>query len=161
MADFKHFFLDGTRSEVPYTSAASGGEKKNGPARPERKTHAAQLLTFLERAEKKARARQKKDPTRDGIQFIPMRFDEGSEIDLELKRLESESTGIKVLSAKEKSGRKEYVVAVPDSQVKTLAAKFKAYRDDDTITGKPQNEPLASSISKIDSAELEDYLTDA
>ena len=56
-------------------------------------------------------------------------------------------------------GQKEYLVAVPDSKVEKLAKKFRAYRDEDTAKGKPKNEPLASSISEIDAAELSEYWT--
>jgi subtilisin family serine protease len=91
-----------------------------------------------------------------------MRFSEGSEFDLELKRLVgNEDKGIRIVSAREKGGKKEYVVAVSDSQVSKLASKFRAYRDEDTRFGKPKNEPLASSISEIASAELADYWMDA
>ncbi|MEX2287298.1 MAG: S8 family serine peptidase, partial [Planctomycetaceae bacterium] len=78
-----------------------------------------------------------------------------------MKRLESEEQGIRIISAREVGGRKEYIVAVPDSQVTRLADKFRAYRDENTRTGKPKNEPLAASVSTIDAAELSDYWTEA
>src|SRR5690606_35351008 len=144
-----------------YTSPSTGGGEHRSPPRPERVTHAEKLLSDLERAERTAKARQQTEPIREGLQFIPMRFAEGSDFDLELKSLESERKGIRIISAKEVEGRKEYVVAVPDSQVSRLADKFRAYRDEDTRSGKPKNEPLASSVSTIDAAELSDYWTEA
>ncbi len=161
MADFPHIVLSGTRTPQPYTSPSTGGGEHRSPPRPERVTHAEKLLSDLERAEKTAKARQQTEPIREGLQFIPMRFAEGSDFDLELKSLESERKGIRIISAKEVEGRKEYVVAVPDSQVSRLADKFRAYRDEDTRSGKPKNEPLASSVSTIDAAELSDYWTEA
>lgn len=161
MADFPHFFLRDSRTPQGYTSTASGGGSHQSPPRPERTTHAEKLLSDLERAEKTAKARQQTEPIREGLQFIPMRFAEGSDFDLELERLESEQQGIRIISAREVGGRKEFVVAVPDSQVSQLADKFRAYRDEDTRTGKPKNEPLAASVSTIDSAELSDYWTEA
>ena len=162
MAKYRHFLLRDTHSEYGYTSTICGGEKKNSPPRPERKTHAEKLLADLVRAERKAKARQQKEPAREGLQFIPMLFDESSDFDLELQQLENTSPGTRIVSAKEHDGRKEYVVAVPDGEVSKLAGKFRDYRDKDTPKAKkPKNEPLASSINDIDSAELEDYWTDA
>ncbi|TWU64541.1 hypothetical protein V7x_00850 [Crateriforma conspicua] len=162
MAEFRHFFLQNTRSQHTYTSTQSGGSQKNSPPRPERKTHAEKLLTDLERAEKKAKARQLKEPSREGLQFIPMVFDESLDFDLEQQQLENTSTGARIVSAKERNGRKEYLVAIPDSEVSKFADKFRDYRDKDTpIKGTPRNEKFASSITNIDAAELEDYWTGA
>ncbi len=161
MAEHRHFLLQDTRAKHDYTVTGVGGGKKNSPPRPERKTHAEKLLSDLEKAEKKAKARQKKEPARDGLQFIPMLFDESSDFDLELQQLENTSPGTRIVSAKERDGRKEYLVAVPDSEVSKLANKFRDYRDKDHWKGKPKNEPLASSIGDIDAADLEDYWTGA
>ena len=90
-----------------------------------------------------------------------MLFDESSDFDLELQQLENTSPGTRILSAKERNGRKEYLVAVPDSEVHKLAKKFRDYQDKDTPKGNPRNEHLASSIGAIDSAEFEKYWTDA
>lgn len=161
MADFPHIFLQESRTSLGYTSTSSGGGPRQSPPRPERKTHGEKLLSDLERAERNARARQLTEPVREGLQFIPMRFAEGSDFDLELQRLESERQGIRVISAREVSGHKEFIVAVPDSQVSKLADKLRAYRDEDTPAGKPKNEPLVASVSTIDVAELSDYWTEA
>ena len=114
MADFPHILLRESRTPQGYTSTVSGGGAHQSPPRPERKTHADKLLSDLERAEKTARARQQTEPIREGLQFIPMRFAEGSDFDLELKRLENEQQGIRIISAREVGGRKEFVVAVPE-----------------------------------------------
>lgn len=161
MADFPHIFLRGSRTPQGYISTASGGGRHQSPPRPERKTHGEKLLSDLERAERTAKARQQSEPIREGLQFIPMRFAEGSDFELELERLESERQGIRVISAREVGGRKEFLVAVPDSQVGRLAEKFRAYRDEDTRTGKPKNEPLAVGVAAIEAAELPDYWTEA
>lgn len=166
MADYRHFLLQGTRTTYGYTTTIRGGDKKNSPPRPERKTHGEKLLSDLKEAEKKAKARQKREPARDGLQFIPMLFDESSDFDLELQQLENTSPGTRIVSAKERDGRKEYLVAVPDSEVGKLVKKFQVYRDSSLPAPKPEkrkrtNEKLASSISDIDAAELEDYWTGA
>ena len=166
MAEHRHFLLQNTRTEYGYTSTIRGGDKKNSPPRPERKTHAEKLLSDLERAEKKAKDRQKKEPARDGLQFIPMLFDESSDFDLEFQQLENTSPEIRIVSAKECNGRKEYLVAVPDSEVSRLVKKFQVYQDSslwdpETSKGKRTYEKLASSIADIDAAELEDYWTGA
>jgi len=162
MANSPHFVLKDTRQAVDYTSTQRGGTKKNGPPRPERKTHADQLLRSLEQAEKKATASQAKEPAREGLQFIPMVFDQSSDFDLEIEQLENTSPGTRIVSAKERDGKKEYLVAVPNSEVSKFADKFRDYRDKQTAKKQtPLNEKLASSISKIDAAELEDYWTDA
>jgi hypothetical protein len=161
MAEYRHFLLQNTRSRHDYTSIPRGGPQKNSPPRPERKTHAEKLLSDLERAEKKARARQTKEPAREGLQFIPMVFDESADFDLVQDQLENTSDGTRIISAKEHDGRKEYLVAIPDSEVSKFADKFRAYRDEDTAAGNPKNEKLSSSVEKIDAGELEDYWTGA
>ncbi len=161
MAEYRHFLLQNTRSRHDYTSIPRGGPQKNSPPRPERKTHAEKLLSDLERAEKKAKARQNKEPAREGLQFIPLVFDESSDFDLVQDQLENTSDGTRIVSAKERDGRKEYLVAVPDSEVSKFADKFRAYRDENTAAGKPKNEKLSSSVGKIDAGELEDYWTGA
>jgi hypothetical protein len=160
MADYRHFTLSDTRSSADYTTPSSVGGEQESPPRPERKSHGDKLLADLDRAEKIAKSRQKDEPIREGLQFIPMRFREGSDFELYLKGIAgNESQGIRIVSVREKAGQNEYLVAVPDSKVQKLANKFRAYRDEDTGKGKPKNEPLASSISKIDAAELVDYWT--
>ena len=161
MAEYRHFLLQDTRSRYDYTSIPRGGPQKNSPPRPERKTHAEKLLSDLERAEKKAKARQKEEPAREGLQFIPMVFDESTDFDLVQDQLENTSEGTRIVSAKERDGRKEYIVAIPDSEVSKFADKFRAYRDEDTAKGNPKNEKLSSSVGKIDAGELEDYWTGA
>ncbi len=160
MADFPHLTLRNLRSSEPYTAIGQGGPHES-PPRPQQKTHGEKLLADLERAERIAASRLAKEAIREGLQFIPMRFGESSEFHLELKRLESERQGIRIVSARESGGRNVYLVAVPDSQVGRLADKFRAYRDEVTKTGRPKHEPLASSIATIDSAELADYWTEA
>lgn len=162
MAEFRHFLLQNTRSQHSYTSIPRGGSQKNSPPRPERKTHADKLLKDLERAEKKAKARQKKEPAREGIQFIPMVFDESSDFELEQQQLENTSPGASLVSAKERDGRKEYLIAIPDSEVSNFADKFRDYREKETAKkGTPLNEKFASSVTTINAAELEDYWTGA
>lgn len=99
MSDFPHFLLRDSRTSQGFTSTSSGGGSHQSPPRPERKNHAEKLLTDLERAERTAKSRQQTEPIREGLQFIPMRFAEDSDFDLELKRLESERQGIHVVSA--------------------------------------------------------------
>jgi len=162
MAEFRHFLLQNTRSQHGYTSIPRGGPQNNSQPRPERKTHAKKLLSDLERAEKKAKARQGKEPAREGLQFIPMVFDESSDFDLDQQQLENTSPGARIVSAKERDGRREYLVAIPDSEVSKFADKFRDYRDKVTAKkGTPLNEKLASSVTTIDAAELEDYWTGA
>ncbi|MEX0820077.1 MAG: S8 family peptidase, partial [Pirellulaceae bacterium] len=158
MADYRHFTIEGFRNAEAFTARPAGGRPHKSPPRPDRKTHGDKLLADLTKAERVAKERLTQEPIRAGIQFIPMRFREGSAFDLEIKRLESERKGIRIVSAREIGNRKAYVVAVPGDQIEHLASKFRAYRDSDD---KPKNEPLASSISDIDSANLEDYWTGA
>ncbi len=162
MADSPHFVLKDTRQSVDYTAVNRGGTPKTSPPRPERKTHADQLLKSLEQAEKKATARQSTEPARAGLQFIPMVFDQSSVFALEIEQLENTSSGTRIVSAKERDGKKEFLVAVPNSEVSKFADKFRDYRDKETAKKQtPLNEKLASSITEIDAAELEDYWTDA
>jgi hypothetical protein len=159
MADYPHILLRDVRTSQRYVATTTGGKKHNIPPRPERKSHGQKLLDDLQRAEKVAAARFKQEPIREGLQFIPMRFTEGSDFEMELKRLENAGEGVRIVSVRETQGIKEYLVAIPDSQVKKVAKKFRAYRDEDTHHGKPKNEALASGIAAIEPAELSDYWT--
>jgi len=161
MSEFRHFLLQNTRSQHSYTSIPRGGPKRNSPPRPERKTHAQKLLDDLERAERRARARVKKEAAREGLQFIPMVFDESSDFSLEQQQLENTSPGTRIVSAKERNGRREYLVAIPNGEIKKFAKKLLNYRDKETAKGTPRNEKLASSVAAIDAANLEDYWTGA
>jgi hypothetical protein len=89
-----------------------------------------------------------------------MRFAEGSDWNLKLQSLAgNESSGIRILSAREKGALKEYLVAVPDGKVAWLAKKFHQYRHEDTDKGRPKNEDFAASVAGIEAGELTDYWT--
>ncbi|QDT99873.1 S8 family peptidase [Gimesia aquarii] len=158
MAAYKHIVLDGTRKSEPYTSTWSSPRDSNIPPRPERTTHGKKLLTDLTNAKTNATRLLSTEPVREGLQFIPMKFVESSNFEMEVERLES-SKGIQIVSVNEVEGRKQYIVAVPDEEIETLQKKFEAYLVDDTRGGNPQNEPLASGIDWIRSALLADYWT--
>lgn len=161
MPDFRHFTLTGTRSARNYTTPSSGGGEHRSPPRPDRVNHGEKLLEDLDRAVRTAQARQQSEPCREGLQFIPMRFTEGSELDLKLQSLAgNESSGVRILSAKEKGAVKEYLVAVPDGKVIGLAKKFQEYRDEHTDKGRPKNEDFAASVAGIEVGELADYWTE-
>lgn len=162
MADFFHFTIFGARTSPEFTTPPSGGGEHQTPPRPDRSAHGDKLLADLDRAARNAKARLATEPTREGLQFIPMRFSEGSDFDLKLQSLAgNETKGIRIISARERGGRKEYVVAVADSKVETLAKKFREYRDEDRKkSGRPKHEEFASSVFEIDAAELDDYWTD-
>ncbi len=83
MADYPHFTLSDTRSSANYTTPSTGGGEQESPPRPERKPHGDKLLADLARAEKVAKARQKDEPILEGLQFIPMRFRECSDLELQ------------------------------------------------------------------------------
>ncbi|WP_459556820.1 S8 family peptidase [Lacunimicrobium album] len=157
MTDYRHFSLVGTRTSQAYTSPPAGGEQES-PPRPEHVTHGDKLLQDLDRAVRIAKTRQKVDPTRDGLQFIPMVFSEGSDLALKLQSLTgNESRGIRVLSVREKGDSNEYLIAVPDCKVDSLAQKFHEYRHETTETGRPKNEDFASSVTGIEAGDLSDY----
>lgn len=162
MADFPHIKLSEARTAEAFTTPSAGGGEHQTPPRPDRTTHGEKLLGDLDRAVKLAKSRMSDEPVREGLQFIPMRFLEGSEFDLKLQSLAgNESRGIRIISAREKGGRKEYVVAVADSRVESLANKFRQYLTEDTDRGRPKNEEFASGVANIDAADLADYWTDA
>ncbi|ADG66911.1 conserved hypothetical protein [Planctopirus limnophila DSM 3776] len=161
MPDYRHFTLTGTRTSRGYTTPPPGGGDRKSLPYPDRATHGEKLLQDLERAERNAQARQQSEPIREGLQFIPMRFSEGSDFDLKLQSLAgNESSGIRILSVREKGTTKEYLVAVPDGKVAGLGKKFRKYRDEDSETGRPKNEDFAASVASIEAGELADYWTE-
>jgi len=161
MPDFRHFILTGTASKEPYTSPGGGGGTFKSPPRPERRTHGEKLLRRLAAAEKSANRRLRNSPIGQGLQFIPLDFEESSAFHIELERLESDTRGIRVLNARSRGSRVRYLVAVPDGQVEYFAKRFRDYISADTRTGKPKNEPLAIGIQDIRPSDLAEYWTDA
>lgn len=163
MADLPHLTLNGTKTTRPYTAPGAGGGDKNSPPKPARKTHGQKLLSDLDRATKKAASQQKNNPTHVGMQFIPFRFDEGSNFELQVNSLEDKNYGVRVISSKVRKGVAQFLIGVPNDKVEQFAKKFQDYADESKATksGNPKNEPLAIGISQIESGELEDYWTDA
>lgn len=161
MPDYRHFKLTGTATSEPYTSTGGGGGTFESPPRPERKSHGEKLLRRLAAAERAANQRLKNSPIGEGLQFIPLDFEQSSDFKIELDRLESDSRGIRVLNARMKGDRFHYLVAVPDNQVAHFANRFRQYIADDTNAGRPKNEPLAIGIHDIRPSDLPEYWTDA
>ncbi len=161
MPDYKHLLLQGTARNELYTSTPQGGGSFESPPRPQRKTHGERLLKELDNAERNAKERLKSEPTRQGLQFIPLEFSESADFSMELKRLESDSLGIRLINVRKKGDRNVYMVAVPDNQVAHFANRFRQYLSEDTSKGAPKNEPLASGISQITDGELASYWTDS
>ena len=162
MTDFQHFILSNTATPEDYTRTGGGGDSQHrGPPRPNQQTHGVKLTSAFARVRKDAEARLKQETVGQGLQFIPVEFNESDEFKMELDRLESENRGIRILNVRERNGKTRYLVAVPDEQVDYLAGKLEAYRDDVPDPDKrPKNEPLASGIESIDSGDLEDYWMD-
>jgi len=163
MADLPHLTLDNTKTTHPYTSPGAGGGEKNSPPKPARKTHGQKLLSDLDRATRKAAAQQKSDPTRQGMQFIPLRVDEGSDFELQVQSLENKNLGVRVISSRVRNGVAQFLIGVPNDKIEKFAKKFQAYADESEVTakGNPKNEPLAIGIEQFDSGDFENYWTDA
>ena len=161
MPDYRHFILTGAVASEPYTPTGGGGGSFDSPPRPERKLHGEALLRQLASAERAANERLKKKPIGQGLQFIPLDFEQSSDFKMELDRLESESRGIRVLNVRSKGNRFHYLVAVPDEQVAHFAKRFRQYIEEDTRAGAPKNEPLAMGIRQIRPSDLAEYWTDA
>lgn len=160
MTDHPHFNLTTGRTRTDCVKPGGFGPDTKSIPKPERRSHAEQLLSDLARAEQRAHSRRTSHPNHEGLQFIPMRFEQSEEIKIELERLENERRGIKIITAKPAGETTKFVVAVPDSQVAKFAAKFRAYRDDLTESGNPKNEALSAGIKTISDAELIDYWTE-
>lgn len=161
MPDFRHFILTGTATSAAYTPTGGGGGSFDSPPRPERRSHGEKLLRQLAAAEQVAKRRLEKEPTRQGLQFIPLEFEESSVFAMALERLESDRRDVRVLNVRTVGGRQRYLVAVPDAQVDHFASKFREYITDDTKKGVPKNEPLASGINDIQPGDLGGYWTDS
>lgn len=160
MAEYKHFILEKTATAYDYTRTGGGSDDDdNPPPLPSRATHGDALLKQLKAVELDAAHRLKKLPIGQGLQFIPLEFEENSVFGMSLQRLETESKGIRIISARKRGGRVRYMVAVPDKQVANFVKRFTAYRDstDDAV----KNEELAKGIQSIQSVDLADHWTEA
>lgn len=160
MTDHAHFLLTSGRTRSDCIKPGGFGQDTKSVPKPDHRSHADKLLSDLAKAEQRANARRASDPNCDGLQFVPMRFEQSAEIKIELERLENEKRGIKIVSSKSSGSTVKFVVAIPDSQIVEFAEKFRAYRDDFTKSGNPRNEALSAGIEAIIDAELSDYWTE-
>jgi hypothetical protein len=161
MAEFKHFILENTATTYGFTKPPGGGGRNDndGSPLPNRRTHGESLLRQLRTAQRDADDRLKKSPIGQGVQFIPLEFEENSDFGMALERLETERRGIRIISARRRGGKVRYMIAVPDREMAHFAQRFTAYRD--SPDDKKKNEELAKGIQAIQSVDLADYWMDA
>ncbi len=160
--DLPHLLVTNTATTEPYTTPVKGrGPTLNFPPR-NRQQHAQSLLQKLDSVKTVAQERNDERTSFgiDGHGGICLEFESSVDCDLQFESLENVRSGIELLGVKEVADKKIATVFVPDGQLEQLEKKILAYREQDTKTGKPKNQPLVEGISEINVAILEALWTD-
>ena len=161
MEDYKHYLLSGVSAGRNYVAVGGGGGDRQSPPRPDHVTRGQQLERMLNSAVRRAEARTRSDSAFAGITFLPLRFTEDPTQELPTERLENLNRGIRILNRRTlRDGSHEYLLAVPDAQVRHFARRFQQYQQPPRPEHAPRNEPLCAGIAEINSTDLRDYWTD-
>jgi len=156
----RHLLVLDTASIEAY-SPRGGGLPFDVPPR-NRRRHAAQLLrqfrgirTDLEGLEAE-RTRLGFDPEAG----LVLQFESLANFPLKFESLDLRSEGIELLTVKENQGRTIATCYVPNGKLDVFIKRVEAYRDEDTLKGKPKNNPLVANIESVQLAAIDALWTD-
>lgn len=160
--DLPHLLVTNTATTEPYTTPVTGrGPTLNFPPR-NRQQHAQDLLQKLD-AVKTVDQERNAERTAFGIDGhggICLEFESSANFDLKFESLEKVNSGIELLGVKEIDNKKIATVFVPEGKLEQFEKRILAYREQETPSGKPKNQPLIDGISAINVAILEALWTD-
>lgn len=163
----RHIFLPGHGNRENFTSPRSGGGDLHVPPR-NRARHAANLTRALNRAiEAATEQRAGRDPNMvGGKDGFYLQFDVPSSQQEFLDRLENRQgrEAIELVAVKASEANPEQTLSatvfVPISKSDAYQKKIDDYRENNTTSGRPRNEPLIASIDTIALATARSLFTD-
>lgn len=149
-AKLRHLIARGTSRPEPFTSPHRGPSEFEIPLR-DRLAHGRRLLDQISVADQagqnsKAEARAVGLPDPSGI-LVSFRSE--PETALALQSLESERSGVRLLSVRQEGNSTVASVFVPDGKLGYFRDRIEAYLTKESKNQKPQNEKLVASISEI------------
>lgn len=170
--DKKNVFLVNTNFSLPYSGRPIPVKAKH-PVRPNSQQHGEMIQIKINESYERS-AVQKKAAAIKYKKGTYLEFKSLNGYDLELKSLENRKQGVRLLNVREeiiygelidkenreiienvKSNRViKATVYIPEGKENFFIKKFKDYMEDKTISGKPKNNPLVSSIEDISLALL-------
>jgi hypothetical protein len=160
-AKLTHLLLTGTAVTELYMSPKTGGPAFKFPPQ-NRQAHGTSLKTQLEqmKTEEISLNQQRAALGIDTGMGITLLFESEPGFIMKLESLESTRSGIELLAAKEIEGKTYATVFVPDGKLSHFINRVEKYLTEDTIKGKPKNQPLINSIAAIRRAALDALWTD-
>jgi len=171
--NFPHLFLGGGGEKEPYTAHASGGGKKRIPQR-DRQDHAAKLIGELSVAVASGRAAVAGRPPQVAPQAREELTEQGFYLEFVLETtnatrdalmsLEDRSRGVELVAVRPPSedtaNATIATVFVPERSASHFLKRVEAFRDRDTLSGKPKHQTLVASIRTIQAATPQSVFTD-
>ncbi len=169
MADlqYPHIFLPDSPDAIDYTNPTGGGGEFELPAHRERQSHADRLRQALDEAwAQSARDQIERQgvslPTKEGA-YLELESAPG--FDLRIASLEDRGAGIELLNVRNTTNEAGIPVTratiyIPHGKHTRLINKIQRYRDENTRTNKPKNQPLIESIDAIRRAVLQSFWYD-
>ena len=115
---YPHIVLNQTGRSVKYTSTGGGGGSKyESPPRPAPASHGKAILDGLAKAKEKAEKDLAREPLGEGLQFIPMEFEQHHDFPMILAQLEGDRLGVRIVNARTVGERTRFTVAMTKTSV--------------------------------------------
>ena len=162
-----HIYLPGHGQSEPFTSPRSGGGEVGFPMR-DRARHADHLEGVLRQVldEADAQIAARDASIAGGMEGFYLEFElpnsQAGLLDkLEDRRGKQQIELVSVHPSRTQEDKIAATVFVPASKRNIYLKKIREYREKETKTGKPRNEPLVASIDTIRLAQVQSLYTDA
>ncbi len=160
-----HLYLRNNGKKAKYTSASRGGGKTTPPYR-NRKEHAEKLERAIGEAIEKARQQleSRLSEIAVGKPGFYLEFEVTKDDANAFESLGNGTKKIELVSVKTLVEQEDIIKAtvfVPESATDFFQEKVEQYRDEETSTGKPKNEPLISRVENVEIGKVRSLFTDS
>lgn len=141
-------------------SRPNGGGSENYYVSRDRKTHAARLLSQIDKVIKEAEAREASSGSSGGFY---LEFDSADDAEFAVNSLEDKRQGVRLLNVHTEGGVTKAAVFVPNEKKTFHKEKVERYSDPnrDTVKGNPSGMPLLNNIDNIVSGNVDSLWTDS
>lgn len=162
--EFPHIYLPENGKREDYTTPRSVVNRAPSPER-DRQEHARTLERAIGSALQDARRElsSRDSDVAAGVPGFYLEFQIQADKANAFQQLENRQKKIELVTVKpvpEQDGMIKATVFVPENSADHFQKKIEQYRDEDTPTGKPKNEKLASRIEDVQLAKVESFYTD-
>jgi Subtilase family len=156
-----HLIITNTASTERFTSPASGGGRKSIPER-DRHEHGQYLLQQVRQLTQDVPTISQ-EPRTLGVDVgngFFLQFESEPNFKLPFESLENTRQRIELINVQEEDDKTLATVFVPEGKLSHFEKIFTDYLEKQTISGKPKNETLVNSISRIRMAAIDALWTD-